>query len=105
MRIVISGGSGFLGSHLADAFSTDGADVVVLTRGGNGRDRGRIRALAWQPDGGAGSWSVALDGADAVVNLAGESIAGRRWSAEHKKQILESRLLATRSLVEAIGRA
>jgi uncharacterized protein len=105
MRIVIAGGSGFLGSPLAAAFAAEGADVIVLTRTARARDAGRIRAVVWQPDGEVGAWSSALDGADAVVNLAGESIAGRRWSAEHKNRILDSRVQATRSLVEAIGRA
>jgi uncharacterized protein (TIGR01777 family) len=54
------------------------------------------------PDGTAGEWADALGGANAVVNLAGESIAGGRWTAARKEQILQSRLLATRSLVLAI---
>src|SRR5256885_12333033 len=44
------------------------------------------------------SWAAEVDGADAVVNLAGESIAGKRWSSAHKERILDSRLRATRSL-------
>ena len=50
-------------------------------------------------------WAAELDGASAVVNLAGESIAARRWSAEHKRRILDSRINATHSLVGAIDAA
>ena len=59
----------------------------------------------WAPDGSVGTWAADVDGADAVVNLAGESIAGRRWSAAHKQPILGSRLNATRSLATAIAGA
>ena len=102
MRIVIAGGTGFLGRPLASALAADGHDVVVLSRsaGGDGP-----RRVAWAPDGTAGPWATAIDGAGAVVNLAGESIAARRWTAAQKNRILESRVRATRSLVEAIAKA
>jgi uncharacterized protein (TIGR01777 family) len=61
--------------------------------------------VAWAPDGTAGPWAPAIDGAGAVINLAGESIAARRWTTAQKNRILESRVQATRSLVEAIGKA
>jgi uncharacterized protein (TIGR01777 family) len=59
--------------------------------------------VGWSPNGSAGEWAASLDGAGAVVNLAGESIA-RRWSPGQKQHILESRVLATRSLVAAASR-
>jgi len=105
MRTVIAGGSGFLGRALARALVTAGHDVVALTRRPPGGLSSNGRAAAWTPDGGIGDWAREIDGATAVVNLAGESIAGRRWSAAHKRRILESRVLATRSLVHAIGAA
>jgi uncharacterized protein len=105
MRIVIAGGTGFLGAPLADALAADRFDVVVLSRGDKPPTSAGVRARRWDPDGSAGPWSDVVDGADAVVNLAGESIAARRWTAAHKKRVLESRLQATRSLVEAIARA
>lgn len=101
MRIVIAGGTGFLGSALVAALRHDGHDAVVLTRR---RDTG-AGGVTWTPDGGAGPWASALEGADAVVNLSGESIAGRRWSDARKRALLESRLGPTRSLVTAIERA
>ena len=106
MRIVIAGGSGFLGRPLAAALAADGHDVVTLTRGdGPRRGQTRSRAVPWTPGGDTGPWAAEIDGAGAVVNLAGESIAGRRWSAAHKQRILDSRVDATRSLVSAIQAA
>ncbi|HEY7287427.1 MAG TPA: TIGR01777 family oxidoreductase [Vicinamibacterales bacterium] len=111
MRIVIAGGTGFLGRPLARQLAAEGHDVVALTRGSGsqGRDSigsgGRVRAVAWVPDGSTGPWAAEVDGAGAVVNLAGASIAGSRWSNAHKQLILDSRIQATRSLVTAIEQA
>ncbi len=108
MNIVIAGGTGFLGRPLATALVVAGHDVIVLTRspgqaaGDNARSIAGTRTIAWSPDGTAGAWAAAIDGADAVINLAGEGIAERRWTDAHKRRILESRLKATRSLVAAI---
>jgi uncharacterized protein (TIGR01777 family) len=103
MKIVIAGGTGFLGRPLTERLVSEGHDVVVLTR--RAASEGRSRAVAWSPDGDAGAWASEIDGAHAVVNLAGESIAGKRWSPSHKRQILDSRIHATRSLTAAIARA
>jgi uncharacterized protein (TIGR01777 family) len=103
MRIVVAGGTGFLGRPLAAALAADGHEVVVLSRSAPGG--GPPRAVAWAPDGSAGPWAKEIDGAGAVVNLAGESIAGRRWSAAHRQRILDSRVHATRSLAAAIAQA
>jgi uncharacterized protein (TIGR01777 family) len=100
MRIVVAGGTGFLGRPLVERLEREGHDVGVLSRRPSSS-----KHLAWTPDGTAGPWAAAIDGADAVVNLAGESIAGSRWTAAHKKQIRESRIRATRSLVTAIQQA
>ena len=105
MRTVIAGGSGFLGRKLARALVTAGHDVVGLTRGAGRGPTSGGRTVSWTPDGQAGPWASEVDGATAVVNLAGESIAGRRWSAAQKRSIHDSRVLATRSLVEAIRKA
>ncbi len=102
--IVIAGGSGFLGGPLVQTLTTAGHRVVVLSREG-GTGSASERRVAWTPDGTAGAWASEIDGADAVVNLAGESIAGKRWTDEQKRRILESRVLATRSLVAAIDAA
>lgn len=105
MRIVIAGGTGFLGHALGETLAQEGHDVVVLTRHARPTSAARIRAVEWTPDGSAGQWAVAINGAEAVVNLAGESIAGKRWSDAQKQRIRDSRVLATRSLVQAIEQA
>jgi uncharacterized protein len=105
MNILIAGGRGFLGRALSARLVAEGHRVTVLTRGRTSSWRPWEQAVAehaWHPDGTAGDWARVLDGADAVVNLAGESIAGGRWTSARKKAILDSRVLATRSLVAAI---
>jgi uncharacterized protein len=102
MKIVIAGGTGFLGQPLVAALVRDGHDLVVLTRGSAGSPQGGTRAVTWDPNGEIGPWGADIDGAGAVINLAGESIAGRRWSAAQKQRILDSRVRATRSLAAAI---
>jgi uncharacterized protein (TIGR01777 family) len=105
MKIVIAGGSGFLGRALSGRLVADGHQVLVLTRGG-GKSRpweGARSTASWVPDGTAGDWASALDGADAVVNLAGASIGDARWTTARKTTILDSRVDATRSLVAVVG--
>jgi uncharacterized protein len=102
VKVVIAGGTGFLGQRLGASLAADAHDVVVLTRRDSPAAVGRT--VRWTPDGRAeGRWIEALDGAAAVVNLAGESIAGKRWTAAQQQRIRDSRLLATRSLVNALG--
>jgi len=108
MRIVIAGGTGFLGRPLSAALVADGHDLVFLIRGSSppagqsGATGARTRAVTWTPGGDAGPWAAEIDGAGAVINLAGESIAAKRWTAAQKRRILDSRLQATRSLVAAV---
>jgi hypothetical protein len=106
MKTVVAGGTGLLGCPLAARLLAEGHDVVILTRG-SARSGGvaRARFVTWTPDGTVGPWAGEIDGASLVINLTGESIAGRRWSSAHKERIRESRLQATRSLVEAVRRA
>jgi uncharacterized protein (TIGR01777 family) len=99
MRVVVAGGTGFLGAPLVSLLARDGHDVVVLTRRSRGSEASFV---TWTPNGGTGPWASVVNGAGAVVNLAGESIAGKRWSAAQKQRILDSRVLATRSLATAI---
>ncbi len=109
MRIVIAGGSGFLGQALATACAEDGDEVVILTRslapGATApSDPGgpRMTLAGWTPDGTAGSWRAALEGAQAVVNLAGAGIADHRWTTRRKAMLRDSRMRATQSLVAAL---
>jgi uncharacterized protein len=99
MNVVVAGGTGFLGRALSQSLAVDGHDVCLLTRGAGDRT---FKTVQWTPNGASGPWASAIDGADAVVNLAGESIAAKRWTAEQKQRILDSRVQATRSLAAAI---
>jgi uncharacterized protein (TIGR01777 family) len=106
MKIVIAGGTGFLGRPLARVLAADGHEVVVLTRRPSALPAtSEARFVTWRPDSDAGSWVTEIDGAGAVVNLAGESIAARRWSKAQKQRILDSRVQATRSLAGAVRSA
>ena len=113
MRIVIAGGSGFLGSPLAETYAEDGHDVRVLSRslapGESRHESGTgvpgITRVGWKPDGRSGSWAGSVAGADAVINLAGASIGDKRWTPQRKAELRDSRLMATRSLAAAIQEA
>jgi uncharacterized protein (TIGR01777 family) len=111
MKVVIAGGSGFLGSPLAWAWAEEGHDVRVLTRSlapgqaqhESGTGKPGITRVGWIPDGSAGQLAREFDGAAAVINLSGESIAGKRWSAARKQALRDSRVLSTRSMVAALA--
>ena len=105
MPIVIAGGSGFLGQALARALAQDGHEVVILTRRSRAMGRDGARAVEWSPDGSVGPWAATISGAAALINLAGESIAAKRWTAAQKQRIRDSRMRATRSLAGAIEQA
>jgi uncharacterized protein len=101
MHVVVAGGSGFLGRALVARLRND-RTVKVLTR----QPRpGEPDDVPWAPDGTAGSWAHVIEGAQAIVNLAGEGIADRRWTDARKAALRTSRLDATRSLVAAIDAA
>lgn len=96
-KIVILGGSGFIGRHLRAGFEEDGEDVVVLTREPT-TQKGFV-----QLDSVKGKDKGALfEGADTIINLAGESV-NQRWTERTKRAILESRLKSTRMVAEAIS--
>ena len=111
MKFVIAGGSGFLGNALAWTWAEEGHDVRVLTRSlppgqsrhEPGTGKPGISRVGWAPDGKAGPAVGDVDGAAAVVNLAGESIAGSRWTAARKQALRDSRVYPTRSLVAAMA--
>lgn len=112
MRVIITGGTGLIGSALAESLAKDGHDVVVLSRNpakAAGSLRKGIRAERWDGHSAAG-WGQLADGAGAIVNLAGESIAGAnpllgRWTDARKRVLRESRLNAGKAVVEAVSAA
>jgi uncharacterized protein len=96
VRVVIAGGTGLLGSALVRDLTRDGVAVTVLTR----RPR-RPQQVRWDPYGSTAEWAHTLDGADAVVNLVGASI-NRRWTAAYKRELWNSRVHPTQTLVAAL---
>ena len=108
-RVVITGGTGLLGQALAHRLAASGREVVLLSRSAAAGSRGRTlppgcRLAAW--DGrSADGWLELAAGAAAIVNLAGESIAGSRWSAARKRRIADSRRQATAAVLAAIAQA
>ncbi len=104
MKIVLAGGTGFIGRALAYRLVRDDHEVVVLTRNVEGARQvlpREVKIDRW--DGSSqGLWISRVDGADVLVNLAGESVAARRWTDHQKKLIRNSRIDGTRILVQAI---
>jgi len=104
MKVIVTGGTGFIGRAVIDRLLARGDTVVALTRNAasaRAKLPPGVDVLTWHPPA-AGPWGVALNGADAVVNLAGEPVATRPWTDEEKHAILASRVDSTRALVEAI---
>jgi hypothetical protein len=105
MKILLTGGSGFIGKSLAEKLTADQHSVVILTRNPDKtREMRGVSVKHWDAKN-VGDWASEVDGADAVLNFAGESIGGKRWTARQKENIIESRHNATRALVEAIRQA
>jgi len=105
MKVVIAGGTGFLGRALVDHLAAHGHEVISLSRSGPAPGPSGSRRVDWQPDGTPGPWAREVESADAIVNLAGAGIADRRWSAARKEELRVSRVLSTRSLVSAVRAA
>lgn len=101
-RFILAGGSGFLGNALAQQFIRRGDEAIVLTRRPSVRRDG-IKEVAWDARS-LGNWEQFVDGADAVINLAGRSI-NCVFTPENRWLIVESRVNATRAIAEAIQRA
>ncbi|MBH23431.1 MAG: TIGR01777 family protein [Myxococcales bacterium] len=107
MRIVVTGGTGFIGQHLVQLLLERGDEVVVLTRSAS-RSRGqvpaRVELVEWTPKA-PGPWQTTLDGADAVIHLAGKPVIDDAWSDSVRREIMDSRVITTRLLVEGIQAA
>ena len=98
MKVVVAGGTGYIGKALVASFLADGHEVVAVTRDPGGTTSA-ARLCAWDEVAGE------IDGADTVVNLAGVPIGGRRWTDQRKEAIRSSRVDTTRDLVTAIEAA
>lgn len=99
-KLILAGGSGFLGGELAEHFSARGWEVVVLTRSPKSRTNS-AREVAWDAAT-IGDWSRELEGATAVVNLTGRSV-DCRYTAKNRREIMDSRVNSTRVVGQAIA--
>jgi uncharacterized protein len=106
MKIAIAGATGFVGSRLVEQLQAQGHQIVILTRSPQQASNrfGTAEIVGYNPLT-SGEWQSSIDGCDAVINLAGEPIAEKRWTPAQKRVMLESRQIGTEKIVEAIEKA
>lgn len=106
MNIVLTGATGFIGRSLTEALIKRGDELMILTRSSARKisEHSNIRYVIWNP---RDQTSVVkeIDGSDAVINLAGESIVGKRWTQGQKEKILQSRVSATQIIANSVKKA
>jgi uncharacterized protein (TIGR01777 family) len=100
VRVAIVGATGLIGRRVAGALARRGDDVLALSR--SGAPVPGARPLRWDPAEGPPP-AAALEGVDALVNVAGAPIAPRRWTDARKRELRDSRLVTTRRVVEALA--
>ncbi|WP_175615016.1 TIGR01777 family oxidoreductase [Piscibacillus halophilus] len=102
MRILIAGGTGFIGNRLTDYFQKQGHEIFILTRNPHKLEyKERVSYIEWlnphsQPE-------TELDEIDVCINLAGTSLNSGRWTKQKKQQILESRMISTREFIRIMN--
>lgn len=107
MKVIIAGGSGLIGSALAQDMAADGHEIIILSRSPQ-QNRYRygknIEVVGWDGASAAG-WGHLVEEADAIVNLTGENLASGRWTDARKKRIIQSRVEPGQAIVEALRQA
>lgn len=102
MRVLVTGATGLIGQQICEELRQEGHETVILSRRPSGVKTGPgITAYAWDPEQGnppAEAW----DGVDAVIHLAGEPVAGARWTNDQKRRIRDSRVTGTKNLVDGM---
>lgn len=103
MKIVVTGATGFIGNALCESLIGEGHQLVLLVRNPEKAKEAfpRAHVIAWEASGAPPA--AVLEGAHAVVHLAGESIAAGRWTKKRRKAIRDSRVMGTRYLVDALA--
>lgn len=107
MKIIITGGTGFIGTHLLAQLSRHDHSIVMFTRGAAGKKtvgRADVTYIHWDPLS-RGDWMDEINGSDLIINLIGKNVFEERWNSRVKQQILDSRIIPTRLIVEAISAA
>ncbi len=97
MRVLLTGGTGFIGTALTEALLASGSEVTILSRQVQ-RDRRRCRFIRSLDE------IAATDQLDAVINLAGAALAAHRWTAAYKREIVASRMDVTRQVLDLLAR-
>lgn len=110
MKVAVTGATGFVGSRLVQRLHDAGHHIKVLTRNPERAKKvfpsfafKQVEIVGYTPQV-SGDWQAEISGCDGVINLAGEAIS-ERWTAERKREIMNSRVVGTEKLVEAIGKA
>jgi uncharacterized protein len=106
MKIAIAGATGFVGSRLVEQLQAQGHQILILTRSPQQASNrfSTAEVVGYNPLK-SGDWQASIDGCDAIINLAGEPIAEKRWTPTQKRVMLESRQVGTEKIVEAIEKA
>lgn len=104
MNIILTGGTGLIGNALTRELLDRGHSVLLLSRSTRTSDNPKVSIVQWDGKN-VGPWAERVSAADAIINLAGESIGGGRWTRSRKELIVQSRVNATTALVRALGAA
>lgn len=104
MKILIAGGSGFIGHVLARRLLEAGHTALILSRSASSPIQAGASRLLWEGRA-EGAWRGSLEGTDAVINLCGEGVAEGPWTAQRRRDLIDSRVGPTRALVSALSRA
>ena len=107
MKIIIAGGSGFIGQALSSHLLNSGHQVIILSRNPQRAQslfNNKIQCLSWK-DFDASSWQDELESTDVLINLTGENIGQWPWIKQLKKRILDSRITAGQTIVQAVEAA
>ncbi|MDT8334458.1 MAG: TIGR01777 family oxidoreductase [Desulfurivibrionaceae bacterium] len=100
MKIFITGGTGFIGSHLVRFLTAKGHKLTILSRSARSSRSGHIATVGGDPTR-PGPWQEIMKECDAVVNLAGSAVFCR-WTRKNRREIMDSRVLATRNIAAAL---
>ncbi|MYB02705.1 MAG: NAD-dependent epimerase/dehydratase family protein, partial [Acidimicrobiaceae bacterium] len=103
MRVAVTGSTGLIGRAMVERLEAGGHQVVRVVRPGSSDMLAPSMSVAWNPTT-SRIEAAGLEGLDAVVHLAGEPIAARRWSPEQKERIARSRAQGTALLAETLAR-
>ncbi len=104
-RIIVTGATGLIGSHISNKLIERGDEVVVLSRSPERAEKklpGAFKYVEWHYSE-IGKWKDEINNANAIIHLAGENLMSKRWTDKHKMKVMESRVLGTGNLVKAIG--